>query len=93
MKMVMPKIWGSSFALTISRVASNIFSSFEADFLLDVIAASLFLSPLRSEVRHYMVARCLIHEPVALPSKPAEPKQAKKVAPTYWATHLHLVHD
>ena len=34
------------FVLTASRVASGIFTSFETDFLLAVIAASLFLSPL-----------------------------------------------
>jgi hypothetical protein len=48
--------------------------SFEADFLLAVIAASLFLSPLWSGMLHYLVIRYRIHDPVALPSNPTEPE-------------------
>jgi Kef-type K+ transport system membrane component KefB len=39
-----------------------------------VIAKSLFLSPLWSGMPHYLVIRYRIHEPEALPSKPAEPE-------------------
>jgi predicted Kef-type K+ transport protein len=46
MQMVAPQIGEFSFILTTSGVASDIFSSFEADFLLVAIAASQFLSPL-----------------------------------------------
>jgi predicted Kef-type K+ transport protein len=46
MQMVAPQIGEFSFILTISGFASDIFSSFEADFLLVAIAASQFLSPL-----------------------------------------------
>jgi hypothetical protein len=42
--------------------------------LLAVIAASLFLSPLWSGMLHYLVIRYRIHNPVALPSNPAEPE-------------------
>jgi hypothetical protein len=37
-----------------------------------MIAASLFLSPLWSGMLHYLVIRNRIHDPVALPSNPAE---------------------
>ena len=62
------------FVLTASGVASGIFTSFEADFLLAVIAASLFLSPLWSWMLHYLVIRYRIHDPVALLSKLADPE-------------------
>ena len=39
-----------------------------------VIDASLFLSPLWSGMLHYLVIRYRIHDPVALPSNPAEPE-------------------
>ena len=70
--LVTPQIGEFSFVLTTSGVASGIFTSFEADFLLAVIAASLFLSPLWSGMLHYLVIRYRIHGPVALPSNPAE---------------------
>ena len=70
--LVTPQIGEFSFVLTTSGVASGIFMSFEADFLLAVIAASLFLSPLWSGMLHYLVIRYRIHGPVALPSNPAE---------------------
>jgi hypothetical protein len=63
----------SSF-LTTSGAASGIFTSFEADCLLAMIAASLFLSPLWSGMLHYLVIRYRIHDPVAPPSNPAEPE-------------------
>ena len=72
--LVTPQIGEFSFVLTTSGVASGIFMSFEADFLLAVIAASLFLSPLWSGMLHYLVIRYRIHGPVALPSNPAEPE-------------------
>ena len=72
--LVTPQIGEFSFVLTTSGVASGIFSNFEADFLLAVIAASLFLSPLWSGMLHYLVIRYRIHDPVALPSNPAEPE-------------------
>ena len=72
--LVTPQFGEFSFVLTTSGVASGIFISFEADFLLAVIAASLFLSPLWSGMLHYLVIRYRIHDPVALPSNPAEPE-------------------
>ena len=72
--LVTPQIGEFSFVLTASGVASGIFASFEADFLLAVIAASLFLSPLRSRMLHFRVVRYRVHNPVALPSNPAEPE-------------------
>jgi monovalent cation:H+ antiporter-2, CPA2 family len=72
--LVTPQIGGFSFALTTSGVASGIFTSFEADFLLAVIAASLFLLPLWSGMLHYLVIRYRVHDPVAPPSNPAEPE-------------------
>jgi monovalent cation:H+ antiporter-2, CPA2 family len=72
--LVILQIGEFSFVLTTSGAASGIFTSFEADFLLAVIAASLFLSPLRSGMLHYLVIRYRIHDPVALPSNPAEPE-------------------
>jgi len=72
--LVTPPIGELSFVLTTSGVASGIFTSFEADFLLAVIAASLFLSTLWSGMLHYLVIRYRIHDPVALPSNPAEPE-------------------
>ena len=69
--LVTPQIGEFSFVLTTSGGASGIFTSFESDFLLAVIAASLFLSPLRSGMLHYLVIRYRIHGPVALPSNPA----------------------
>jgi hypothetical protein len=49
-------------------------TSFEADFLLPVIAASLFLSPSWSGMLHYLVIPYRIPDPVALPSGAAEPE-------------------
>ena len=72
--LVIPQIGGFNFVLSTSGGASGIFTSFEADFLLAVIAASLFLSPLWSGMLHYLVIRYRIHNPVALPSNPAEPE-------------------
>ena len=72
--LVTPQIGELSFVLTTSGVASGIFTSFEADFLLAVIAASLFLSPLWSGVLHYLVIRYQIHDPAALLSNLAEPE-------------------
>ena len=70
--LVTPQIGEFSFVTTTSVVASGIFTSFEADFLLPVIAASLFLSPLWSGMLHYLVICYRIHDPVALPSDTAE---------------------
>ena len=55
--LVTPQIGEISFVLKTSGVASGIFTSFEADFLLAVIAASLFLSPIWSGMLHYLVIR------------------------------------
>jgi predicted Kef-type K+ transport protein len=72
--LVTPKIGEFSFVLTKSGVESGIFTSFEADFLVAVIAASLFLSPLWSRMLHYLVIRYRTHDPVALPSNPSKPE-------------------
>ena len=72
--LVTPQNGEFSFVLTTSGVASGIFTSFEAGFLLAVIAASLFLSPLRSRMLHYLVISYRIYDPVALPSGAAEPE-------------------
>ncbi|MGA1781816.1 MAG: cation:proton antiporter [Candidatus Puniceispirillaceae bacterium] len=55
--LVTPQIGEFSFVLTTSGVASGIFTGFEADFLLAVIVASLFISPIWSGVLHYLVVR------------------------------------
>ena len=70
--LVTPQIGEFSFVTTTSGVASGIFTSFEADFLLPVIAASLFLSPLWNGMLHHLVICYRIHDPVALPSGAAE---------------------
>ena len=93
MQMVAPQIGEFSFILTTSGVASDIFSSFEADFLLVAIVASQFLSPLWSRCFIIWCFAYRIHDPVALPPNQAEPEQPKKVAPHHRATYLHLVHD
>ena len=72
--LVTPQIGEFSFVLTTSVVASGIFTSFQSEFLLAVIAASLFFSPLWSGVLRYLVICYRIHNPVALPSSPAEPE-------------------
>ncbi|MFZ8924872.1 MAG: cation:proton antiporter [Candidatus Puniceispirillaceae bacterium] len=66
--LVTPQIGEFSFVLTTSGVASGIFNGFEADFLLAVIAASLFISPIWSGVLHYLVVRYRIHDPDPQPS-------------------------
>ena len=66
--LVTPQIGEFSFVLTTSGVASGIFTGFEADFLLAVIAASLFISPIWSGVLHYLVVRYRIHDPDPQPS-------------------------
>jgi CPA2 family monovalent cation:H+ antiporter-2 len=66
--LVTPQIGEFSFVLTTSGVASGIFTGFEADFLLAVIAASLFKSPIWSGVLHYLVVRYRIHDPDPQPS-------------------------
>ena len=93
MHMVAPQIGEFSFILITSGVVSDIFSSFEADFLLMAIAASQFLSPLWSRCFIIWCFAYRIHDPVAQPPNQAEPEQAKKVAPNQRATHLHSVHD
>jgi Kef-type K+ transport system membrane component KefB len=72
LSLVTPQIGEVSFVLTTSGFASGIFTSFEADFLLAVVAASLFLSHLWSGMLHYLVIRYQIYDPVALPSNPTE---------------------
>lgn len=72
--LVTPQIGEFSFVLTTSGGASGIFTSFDADFLLAVIAASLFLSPLWSGMLHYQAIRYRIHDPAALPFNLAEPE-------------------
>ena len=59
--LITPQIGEFSFILTTTGVASGIFVSQEADFLLAVIAASLFVSPIWSNVLHYLVVRSKIH--------------------------------
>jgi CPA2 family monovalent cation:H+ antiporter-2 len=66
--LVTSQIGEFSFVLTTSGVASGIFTGFEADFLLAVIAASLFISPIWSGVLHYLVVRYRIHDPDPQPS-------------------------
>ena len=61
--------------LTTTGVASGIFVSQEADFLLAVIAASLFVSPVWTTVLHYLVVRSKIHlagEPPAATNLPTQ---------------------
>ena len=93
MQMVAPKIGEFSFILTTSGGASDIFSSFEADFLLVAIAAIQFLSPLWS--RCFIIWCFAIEFMILLRCRPIKPKMnsPKKVAPKHWATYLHLVHD
>ena len=59
--LITPQIGEFSFVLTTTGVASGIFISEEADFLLAVIAASLFVSPIWTTVLHYLVVRSKIH--------------------------------
>lgn len=59
--LITPQIGEFSFVLTTTGVASGIFVSEEADFLLAVIAASLFVSPIWTTVLHYLVVRSKIH--------------------------------
>jgi CPA2 family monovalent cation:H+ antiporter-2 len=59
--LITPQIGEFSFVLTTTGVASGIFVSQEADFLLAVIAASLFVSPIWTNVLHYLVVRYKIH--------------------------------
>ena len=59
--LITPQIGKFSFVLTTTGVASGIFISQEADFLLAVIAASLFVSPIWSNVLHYLVVLSKIH--------------------------------
>jgi Kef-type K+ transport system membrane component KefB len=59
--LIIPQIGEFSFVLATTGVASGIFISQEADFLLAVIAASLFLSPIGSNALHYPVARSKIY--------------------------------
>ena len=71
--LITPQIGEFSFVLTTTGVASGIFISQEADFLLAVIAASLFVSPIWSNVLHYLVVRSKIHllgEPTKLSNAP-----------------------
>ena len=72
--LITPQIGEFSFVLTTTGVASGIFISQEADFLLAVIAASLFVSPIWSNVLHYLVVRSKIHrlcEPTKLSNAPS----------------------
>ncbi len=59
--LITPQIGEFSFVLTTTGVASGIFISEEADFLLAVIAASLFVWPIWTTVLHYLVVRSKIH--------------------------------
>jgi CPA2 family monovalent cation:H+ antiporter-2 len=71
--LITPQIGDLSFVLTTTGVASGIFISQEADFLLAVIAASLFVSPIWSNVLHYLVVRSKIYrlgEPTKLSNAP-----------------------
>jgi len=71
--LITPQIGEFSFVLTTTGVASGIFISQEADFLLAVIAASLFVSPIWSNALHYLVVRSKIHllgEPTKLLNAP-----------------------
>jgi CPA2 family monovalent cation:H+ antiporter-2 len=71
--LITPQIGDLSFVLTTTGVASGIFISQEADFLLAVIVASLFVSPIWSNVLHYLVVRSKIHllgEPTKLSNAP-----------------------
>jgi len=73
--LITPQIGEFSFVLTTTGVASGIFVSQEADFLLAVIAASLFVSPLWKTVLHYLVVRSKIHlagEPPAATNLPTQ---------------------
>ena len=72
--LITPQIGEFSFVLTTTGVASGIFISQEADFLLAVIAASLFVSLIWSNVLHYLVVRSKIHrlgEPTKLSNAPS----------------------
>ena len=93
MQMVAPQIGEFSFILITSGVVSDIFSSFEADFLLMAIAASQFLSPLWS--RCFIIWCFAIEFMILLCCRPIKPRlnSQKRVAPQHRATCLHLVHD
>jgi Kef-type K+ transport system membrane component KefB len=54
--LITPQIGEFSIVLTTTGVASGIFISQEADFLLAVIAASLFVSSIWPNVLYYLVA-------------------------------------
>ena len=71
MQMVAPQIGEFSFILTTSRVSSDIFSNFEADFLLVAIAASQFLSPLWS--RCFIIWSFAIEFMILLRCRPIKP--------------------
>ena len=71
--LITPQIGEFSFVLTTTGVASGIFISQEADFLLAVIAASLFVSSIWPNVLYYLVAWSKIHllgEPTKLSNAP-----------------------
>jgi Kef-type K+ transport system membrane component KefB len=71
--LITPQIGEFSFVLTTTGVASGFFISQEADFLLAVISASLFVSPIWSNVLHYLVVRSKIYrlgEPTKLSNAP-----------------------
>ena len=73
--LITPQIGQFSFVLTTTGVASGIFVSQEADFLLAVIATSLFVSPFWTTVLHYLVVRSKIHlagEPPAATNLPTQ---------------------
>ena len=73
--LITPQIGQFSFVLTTTGVASGIFVSQEADFLLAVFAASLFVSPLWATVLHYLDVRSKIHlagEPPAATNLPTQ---------------------
>jgi Kef-type K+ transport system membrane component KefB len=72
MQMVAPQIGEFSFILTTSGVTSDIFSSFEADFLLVTIAASQFLSPLWS--RCFIIWCFAIEFIILLRCRPIKPR-------------------
>ena len=72
--LVTPQIGVFSFVLTTSVVSSGIFTSFEADFLLAVISANLFLSPLWSGMLHFLLIRYRFHLLVYLPFNHHEPE-------------------
>ena len=72
--LITPKMGEFSIVLTTTGVASGIFISQEADFLLAVISASLFVSPIWSNVLHYLVIWSKTHllvEPTKLSNTPS----------------------